>query len=61
MDTKPIWQSKVFWVNLLTLAVLLLGVLVAPEYGEVAKWAALALPIVNIVLRFLTNTAVTLK
>lgn len=59
---KPIWKSKTLWVNILTLAVLIGGVLSSnPQYGELAKWAALGLPIVNVLLRFVTNQPVTMK
>ena len=64
MDSKPFYLSKIFWVNILTLAVMVLGILANDPNGygvEVAKYAALALPIVNVVLRFVTNQAVTWK
>lgn len=62
MEPKAFYKSKTLWVNVLILIVLIGGELsVNPQYGELAKWAALVLPIANVVLRFVTNQPVTLN
>ena len=48
MDSKGFWKSKTFWLNLLSLAGTLGGVL--PE-----KYALPTLAVVNIALRFVSN------
>lgn len=53
MTTKNILKSKTFWVNLFGIAATLSGYL-PPE------WAALALAVSNIGLRFVTNSGVTI-
>lgn len=63
MEPKPIWYSKTFWFNVITLVVMIAGALSDPAtYGpEIAKWAALILPVGNVVLRWMTNQPVTLS
>lgn len=51
---KSIFQSKVFWFNLLTLVATISGYLPA-------EYAAPVAAIVNIALRFVTSQAVTVK
>jgi hypothetical protein len=57
--SKKIWKSKTFWLNVVGMAILIVnsqaGHLIPTEYG------ALALAILNIANRFLTNQPVTLK
>lgn len=60
MEPKPIWQSRTFWVNALTLAATVLGTLTGILPAEVAPYVAGALSVVNVVLRFLTDRPVTL-
>lgn len=53
---KPWYTSKTLWVNVLTLAVLILGTLAArPELAEYAPTMATLLAVVNVVLRFVTT------
>lgn len=59
-DSKPIWQSKTFWVNSLTLAVTVLTYLSGVLPADAAPWIAGGLSIANVVLRFLTEKPVTL-
>jgi hypothetical protein len=61
-ETKNILASKTFWVNILTVAVLILNrkvVVVDPLMIE--PLAAVLLPFINIGLRAITKQAVTLK
>lgn len=50
---KPVWKSKTFWANLLA------GIAVYTGYLP-AQTAAYVVPIINILLRFVTQEAVTL-
>lgn len=63
MEPKPWWQSKTIWVNALTLAVLIIGVLVTQD-GVIPeswlKWLAAVSAVVNVVLRFITEQPITL-
>lgn len=62
MQTKPIWQSKTFWFNVLVVVIGVAAVMADPaQYGdEVAKWAALILAVGNVVLRTISSGAVTM-
>lgn len=65
MNPKPLIKSKTFWANLITAAV---GILVAvagsdiiqqnPEY---AGYAATAIAVMNVILRLMTKSPVTLN
>jgi len=59
MENKSIFYSKVFWINMLTLIVSILGFCVGIPY--IGPIVAIVLPILNIILRFLTNTGVKLS
>ena len=63
MEAKPMWQSKTFWFNLITLIVMVAGAMSDPQtYGpEIAKYAALVLPVGNVVLRWMTKEPVSLQ
>lgn len=50
--TKFILKSKTFWFNVFTLAASFSGYLPS-------KWAAIALPLVNIALRIVTTEGIT--
>lgn len=60
MDSKPFWQSKTFWANLLipafTFAASQLGVV-----SDGASDATTAIGFVNLILRFVTKGAITLR
>ena len=54
---KPWYASKTLWVNVLTLIALILGSVVQwPELQSIAPQIAVALSIVNIALRFITDS-----
>jgi membrane-bound metal-dependent hydrolase YbcI (DUF457 family) len=56
---KPIYQSKTFWVNLLSLVAY---VVAFPQINAIipAQYAGVILTVVNIILRYFTNQGVTL-
>jgi uncharacterized membrane protein len=63
MDTKVYWKSRVLWVNLISLVLVIIAEMAKPMYGlpaEVVQYAALVTPILNIILRFLTNQSLTM-
>jgi hypothetical protein len=54
---KPWYQSKTLWVNILTLLALILGSIAQwPELQSLAPQLLGALSVVNILLRFLTDS-----
>jgi hypothetical protein len=61
-DSKPWWQSKIIWVNLLALGLAALEANIAALQGHIPggllAWLTVALPIVNIGLRFVTRAGV---
>ena len=59
MTTKPIWKSKTFWFNALSLVAYLLA---WPEINKFLSPVIVGsiLAIVNIVLRLITDQGVTL-
>jgi hypothetical protein len=63
VDSKPIWQSKTFWLNALTAAAGVLVVLsgMAEQIpSPYIEWIGVALAIVNIGLRLVTDQPVTI-
>ena len=62
MDAKPFWQSKTFWVNLSALIIAIGQQYVNPELMPTeGDLSAIVLSIVNLILRFVTKSQVTLK
>ncbi|KKP64361.1 MAG: hypothetical protein UR61_C0047G0003 [candidate division WS6 bacterium GW2011_GWE1_34_7] len=57
---KSILKSKTFWVNVLMAILVFLPELVNIGFTLDAKIVALIMLIVNIILRFITNTPVSL-
>lgn len=57
LEGKPFWLSRTFWVNTLAL----LAILAQTQWGFVigAEYQALALTLVNLVLRKITRSPVT--
>lgn len=58
---KPFYQSKTFWFNALFVIVSLAGFFGFTEYqpdANTAELAAVLIAVVNLVLRFLTKSAV---
>lgn len=61
MDVKPFYQSKTVWFNILFVLVALAGYFGFTDYqpsADVAELAAVIIAVVNVVLRFLTKSAV---
>lgn len=62
--TIPIWQSKTFWVNLLTLIAGVLGMILGSDliadYPQASALLVSIIGAVNIVLRFITDKAVSM-
>jgi hypothetical protein len=55
--TKRWWESKTLWVNVLTLLALILGTVAQwPELQHLAPHLLGALSVVNIALRFVTDS-----
>lgn len=57
MNTKPIWQSKTFWVNIIVTAIGIIGV-ATNYYPEISTSLLAIVGALNIVLRTLTTTAI---
>jgi hypothetical protein len=58
---KPWYQSKIIWVNILTIvAVIMSALLPLPELTSVAPYLTTGLAIVNVVLRVITNKGINL-
>ena len=58
MPTKPFYQSRTFWLNIISLLLVVLAELAREQYGLSESWLgllALLTPVLNVVLRFLTN------
>ena len=60
MQTKSIFASKVFWFNLLTIALAVISITDPSLIGVSAKQMLWASGVINIVLRFLTTGSVSL-
>ncbi len=65
---KKLWhQSKTLWVNLIALVISIVGVLVtaAPDVGidpqVVVVLTGIVVPLLNVWLRFVTDTGVKIK
>lgn len=48
---KQLLKSRTFWINILSLVATILGVIPA-------KWTAMVLPILNVILRYLTTQSI---
>jgi len=59
-NCKPIWKSKTVWFNLITLALGVLEILNG-VYMVDAQQLLLVNGVGNLLLRYVTDTAVTLK
>lgn len=63
-DVKPVTSSKTVWINAVTFAIAVLALLAGQEWIQAnPKWVAviaMATSALNIVLRFLTDRAVSL-
>lgn len=68
--SKPIYVSKTFWFNIIVLGLAVAGALgfkefvpsedVTEQAGMLSALVVAAVPVVNIILRFATDTKVTL-
>lgn len=65
METKVWYTSRTIWINALTVAAMVLAFLVDTQtagglpFSLDPRWVTLALGVVNIVLRSVTNQGVT--
>ena len=59
--TKPIWQSRTFWINVLGGAGTILAALNDVLPPEATPYVAAAFAVVNVGMRLLTNQPVSLK
>jgi hypothetical protein len=62
MPSKPFWESKVFWVNLVmaVIAILELATDALPLPEGSGVWLVFIIGVLNIVLRFVTVQPVSL-
>lgn len=58
MQTKPIWQSKTFWINLIAGVAMIVQAVTGHEVISMEVQASI-LAGINIFLRFITKGAVT--
>lgn len=58
MESKAFWLSKTFWINVIALAAIIAQSVAGKEIINVEAQASI-LAAVNIVLRFVTKSAVT--
>lgn len=62
VNTKPWYVSKTIWFNVITVIVSIIMLLSQmPDFAEYNKWFTLLVGIMNIVLRAITTTPVTLS
>lgn len=61
-QSKPIWASRTFWVNVLSLAVVVISTVTGWEYldGQASAFMLAAVNVINVILRVLTGEPVTL-
>jgi len=63
MPPKPFYTSKTFWLNIISLLLVVLAELAREQYGLSESWlglVALLTPVLNVVLRFLTTQPIAL-
>lgn len=58
ISSKPFWHSKTMWVNFLTLT---LGILEIIRSNTISPNVLVLIAVINLVLRFMTSTPVSLK
>jgi hypothetical protein len=61
-ESKKWWQSRTVWVNLISLLLVIVAELSKAEYGlpaQVLQIIAILGPILNIILRSLTNQPIS--
>jgi len=67
METKPWYQSKTIWVNLITLLISIIGIVItsATDLGispeVVVVLTGVIVPVLNLFLRTITEQPITLK
>lgn len=62
--TKKWYESKTIWVNVLTLVIAILTTVVASDVipPEIVLYiTGIAVPILNVILRFVTDTPIEMK
>jgi len=63
MPPKPFYTSKTFWLNTISLLLVILAELAREQYGLSESWlglVALLTPVLNVVLRFVTTQPIAL-
>ncbi len=59
MNSKPFWQSKTIWANIITAAIAMaLLASQSPSLQVYSEWLLLAQGILNIFLRVITTTGI---
>lgn len=63
-ETKPVTASKTVWVNAITFALAVLALLVGQDWvkdhPQWVAWIGIATSVLNVILRMVSNQAVTL-
>lgn len=58
-QTKPIWESKTLWVNVVAVAVIVLQMAIGQQLVPV-QYQELALAVLNLLLRLKTDAKLTM-
>ena len=62
MAPKDFWKSKTFWFNVLALVVMISGAFGFADFQadpQTAEYAAVAITLINVLLRFATKQGIT--
>lgn len=59
-SVRPIWQSKTFWLNVISILVASLLALEPDMIPLDPRWLAWIISVLNILLRFITDGRITL-
>lgn len=62
LGAKAFWKSKVFWLNLLAFLIAAAAILQSsPMFASYGEWFSIVVAILNLALRFGTDTPLKLK